>query len=186
MRKKVGIPWEELGIAEEYAASENTFEENERIYASVLGRAEYDKAKHEISVLAEKTAKPFTEGCKVIAQVLAVRKSRVLVKLIEARLGPEKRILTQFFATLFISNVDERFIKDLNEEFKVGDFIIAEVESIKPYGVYLRTNKPSLGVIKAYCSVCRAPLYLTNQKLMCKRCGSVEKRKLSAEYILKV
>ena len=186
MQKKVVIPGEKLAIAEEYVGSENTFQENEKIYSAVLGKAEYDARKHEIDVVAERSVRPFVAGCKVIGQVMGVRKSRVLVKLLEARLGPEKCVLTQYFATLFISNVADRFVKDLSEEFKIGDFIVAEVDSIKPYGVYLRTDKPSLGVIKAYCSKCRAPLYLTNNKLMCKRCGSVEARKLSAEYILKV
>lgn len=186
MQKKIVVPGEELAIAEEYAAGESTFEENERIYSAVLGKANYDSQKHEIAVNAEKNVKSFSAGCRVIGHVAAVRKNRVLVKLLKAYLGPEERVLTQFFATLFISNVADRFVKDLSEEFKIGDFIAAEVDSIKPYGVYLRTDKPSLGVIKAYCSKCRAPLYLTNNKLMCKRCGSVEKRKLSAEYILKV
>lgn len=186
MQKRVVVPGEELAIAEEYSAGESTFEENERIYSAILGRVNYDVHKHEIGIVSDKNVKAFSVGCKVIGQVTAVRKNRALVKLLKASLGPERRVLTQFFATLFISNVADRFVKDLSEEFKIGDFIAAEVDSIKPYGVYLRTDKPSLGVIKAYCSKCRAPLYLTNNKLMCKHCGSVEKRKLSAEYILKV
>jgi len=186
MRKKVVIPGEMLAIAEEFTACENAFQEGEKIYASTIGVAEYDKKSHEVRVQGRKNVKPFAPGCRVIGQVLAVRKSRVLVKLFEAMEGPEPRVLTQSYATLFISNVDNRFVEDLTQEFKIGDIIAAEIDSIKPYGLYLRTDKPSLGVIRAYCSKCRAPLYLKDNKLFCKRCGSIEKRKLSVEYTLTI
>ncbi len=187
MRKeKVVIPGERLAIAEEFDAGENTFREGNEIFASVFGKAHYDKKSHTASVLAEKSAKPFEIGSKVYARVLAVRKSRVVVKLLYAFQGLEARVATQGYAILFISNVDNRFIKDLREEFRIGDIIVAEIADIKPYGVYLRTNKPSLGVIKAFCTKCRAELYLKDSKLMCKRCNNIERRKISAEYLLKL
>jgi len=186
MQKKVVIPGEMLAIAEEFVACENTFQEGENIYSNTAGFVDYNKGAHEVSVQPDKSVNPFTSGCRVTGQVIAVRKSRVLVKLLKASKNSEPGVLTQSYATLAISNVDTRFVENLNQEFKIADLIVAEVDSIKPYGVYLRTNRPSLGVIRAYCSRCRAPLYLRGNKLICKKCGSVESRKLSTEYTLKM
>lgn len=184
--KRRVIPGENLAEAEEFSEGENAFQEGEKIYSQAVGYAEYDHNAHEVRVIPDKEIKVFSKGCKVLGQVMAVRKSRVLVNLFSASEGPEKRIVNQSHATLFVSKVDERYITSLSDEFKIGDIIAAEVEDIKPYGIYLSTNKPSLGVIKAFCSRCRAPLYRKGDKLFCKRCGSIEKRKLSEDYILKM
>lgn len=180
------IPGENLAEAEEFAEGENTFQEQGNIYSEMLGFAEYDHSRHEVRVVPDKEVKVFSQGCKVLGQVVAVRNSRVLVNIFSASEGPEKRVVNRSNAILFVSKVDTRYIKSLSDEFKIGDIIAAEVDDIKPYGVYLRTNKPSLGVVKAFCSRCRAPLYLKSEKLFCKKCGSVETRKLSVDYALKM
>ncbi|MEM0359924.1 MAG: exosome complex RNA-binding protein Csl4 [Candidatus Diapherotrites archaeon] len=185
MTKKLVLPGEELGTSEEFEAGENTFQEDGLVCADCIGEAEFDQKNYQVKVKKAKPLKAFTPGTRVYGIVSAVRKNYALITMREAYAGKEKRVLTRGNATLMVSMIANSYIKDIRDAFRVGDIIVAEVESIKPYGVNLRTNKPDLGVVRAYCSKCRKPLHLTQGKLMCTGCGSLEKRKTASEYILK-
>ncbi len=186
MQKKVVVPGEELGISEEYSAEENTFEDEDgTIYADSVGTAEFDDSSREVNVEKERVVKNFSPGSTVHAAVSGVRKNRVLVHIINAEKNGEKRIVSHSMAMIPIANVSQRFVKDLRQEFRIGDIVKAEVESIKPFGIRLLTSKPSLGVVKAYCSKCRHPLHLIGRELKCTNCGSTERRKTSSEFVLK-
>ncbi|MEM4663057.1 MAG: exosome complex RNA-binding protein Csl4 [Candidatus Diapherotrites archaeon] len=184
--KKIVVPGENLAEAEEYTEGGNTFQEGEEIFSEVVGYAEYDSKNHEVRVIPDKKVRVFSIGTRVLGQVISSRKTRVLVNIMPPIDSQEYVVISQSKAILFISKVADRFVKDIEEEFKIGDIILAEIDDIKPYGIYIRTNKPNLGVIKAFCSKCRAPLYYESGKLLCKKCGSVERRKISSEYSLKM
>jgi exosome complex component CSL4 len=123
-------------------------------------------------------------GSIVIGRVLIVKDSIVIVHLLQAEKNGEKRVISNPFGLLFISNVSKKFIKDLSNEFKIGDIIKAKISNITSYSVELTTSFPELGVIKAFCSKCRKPLHLSGRILKCLSCGSNESRKLSKNYAL--
>ncbi len=186
MREKVVVPGEELGISEEYSSEENTYEDEDgTIYADSVGIARFDDDNREVRVKKNSTVRNFSPGSIVYAIVTGVRKNRVLVNILSAEKNGEKLVVNRSMAMIPIANVSTEFVRDLRNEFRIGDLIKAEVESIKPFGIRLLTNKPGLGVIKAYCSKCRHPLHLIGRELKCTNCGHTEKRKVSREFILK-
>lgn len=185
MSKRIVLPGEELSTAEEFEGGKNTFQEQGIVFSDSIGEAEFDSKNYEVKVKKAKNVKIFSPGTKVYGIVTAVRKSYAFIKILEAYDGKEPRVFTKSHATLMISVISRDYIKDIHSELKIGDIIVAEVDSIKPWGVFLRTNKPDLGIVKAYCSNCRKPLHLSHGKLMCTNCGSLEKRKLSRNYALK-
>jgi exosome complex component CSL4 len=185
LSKKIVLPGEELSTAEEFEGRENTFQDDGVVFSDSIGEAEFDSGNYEVKVKKSKPLKIFTPGTKVYGVVSAVRKNYVLISMREAYMGNEKRVLTRSHATIMVSMIAQGYVRDIRDAFRVGDIIVAEVEAIKPYGINLRTNKPDLGVIRAYCSKCRKPLHMVQEKLMCTNCGSLEKRKTGSGYILK-
>jgi len=183
--KKMVLPGEELSTAEEFENGENTFESKDMIYSDSVGEVKFDPANYEVKVVKKKTVKLFHPGTRIYGKITGIRKSSVSVKILEAYDGKEPRVFSKSRASIMISVVSSDYVKNLRDNFRIGDIIVAEVEEVKPYGINLKTNKPELGVVKAYCSKCRKPMQLSNGKLMCTGCGSIEQRKLSSEYSLK-
>ena len=185
MDKKIVLPGEELSTAEEFEEGENTFTEEDSVYSDSIGKVEFDSKNYEVSVKKKKNVKLFSPGTKIYGLVTGIRKSSVSIKILEAYDGIEPRVFTRSRASIMVSVISRDYVKDIRAEFKIGDIVVAEVEDVKPYGVNLRTDKPELGVLRAYCTKCRKPLHLSHGKLMCTSCGSLEHRKLSNEYSLK-
>jgi len=185
MDKKIVMPGEELATVEEFECGENTFSDDESVYSDSIGKAKFDSENYEVSVTNPRNVKLFTPGTQVLGVVGAIRKNYAFINIREAFDGKEKRVFSKRSATLLISSVSSDYIKNLSDMFKKGDIVRAEIESIEPYRVTIKTNKPELGVVKAFCSKCRAGMLLSGEKLMCTKCGSVEDRKLSTEYSLK-
>ncbi len=185
MDKKVVLPGEELSTAEEFEEGENTFQERDSIYSDSLGKAEFDAENYVVNVEKKKNVKLFHPGTKVYGKVTSIRKNSVRIKILEAYDGKEPRVFMKSHASIMISMISKDYVKDLRSCYRIGDIIAAEVEDVKPYGINLRTDKPELGVVRAYCAKCRAPMHLSNGKLMCTACGGIGTRKLSSEYSLK-
>ena len=185
LTKKIVLPGEELSTAEEFEEGENTFEENDLVYSDSVGVAEFDPKNYRVKVVKKKSVKLFHPGTTVYGIVTGVRKNSVHVKILEAYDKKVARIFTKSNASIMISAISRDYVKNIHDQFKIGDIVKAEVADVKPYGVNLRTDKPELGVVRAYCSKCRKPLHLSHGKLMCTSCGSIENRKLSSEYSLK-
>lgn len=185
MKEKIVSPGEELGTAEEFQEGENTFQENGFVFSDSVGKAEFDSQNYEVKVQSRKEVKLFHPGSRVYGIITATRKNRAYVKILKAFDNSEQRVFTKSKATLMIAAISKDYVKDIRNRFRIGDIILAEVETVKPYGINLRTNKPELGVVKAFCSKCRNPMQFSGKKLMCTNCGNVEKRELSKNYSLK-
>jgi exosome complex component CSL4 len=66
--------------------------------------------------------------------------------------------------------------------FKVGDIVRAKVISRMNKTFHLSTKGNNLGVISSYCSLCGEILSIDRKRLLCKKCGSTENRKISVDY----
>jgi len=136
-------------------------------------------------VFKRKELCPLEKDSVVTGRVVLVKSNMVMIELLYAEKNKEKNVISSSFAVLPARNISRLFVKDLKQLFKIGDIVKAEVAMVAPYSIDLRTNKPELGVIKAFCSGCRLPLALFGKNLKCQGCGSTEQRKLSTEYLLK-
>ncbi len=178
------IPGDYLGVIEEYLPGDGVKDENGELIATRAGKVVIDSERMEIRV------EPFTDvpplpkrGDIVIGRVIDVRPQTAIVEVVRIS-GREngREIATSKLAGIAISQVSDDYIKDMREQFRVGDIVRAMVVSAAKTPIQLSTKRHDLGVIYALCSKCRTPLVRKGNKLVCPRCGNVETRKLSTMY----
>ena len=173
-KQKIIFPGEALATEEEYSAGENTFIKNGKIVSKTLGIINANESAKEIGVKG-KTVNEIQYGDTVIGKVMLVKESSATIELMSAENG--KRITGINVAQLPIRNVSNEYVTELKKLIKIGDIVKAKIASINEYAIDLTTKGQGLGVVKAFCSNCRAELSHSNGKLMCLACGSVEDRK---------
>ena len=175
------LPGDVVGTAEEYMAGSGTYEHSGTIYASVTGRPYYDKKHRYVKVFPDVSFPPTLKvGNVVIGRITDIKESMAIVEIICLDDMKERAIPSVPQAVIHVSNIKDAYVRDLGDEFGVGDIIKAKIIDIK--NMRLSTEGPNLGVMKALCKVCRTPLQIEDGKLRCPTCNRIETRKLSKEY----
>lgn len=173
-------PGDRLGVIEEFMLGKGTYINDGVIYSQITGYAHIDKENKKITVF-QKTKMPVVPriGHLVVGEVAQVKGKVAHIKLLE--IGRFK-LKKAFSAILHVSYASKYFTKSIQDAFKPGDIISAEVIGDENPPYQLTTGKSELGVLQAYCSNCGAPLTASGRQLVCKRCGNMERRKTSADY----
>jgi exosome complex component CSL4 len=174
------LPGERFGVIEEFIPNSGTYVKDGVIYSNIVGRALMDLLSKRVSVypLASGTPVPKVSSI-VMGQVGNAQSDNVLVRLF--KIGP-KSLSGVFSGILHISDVQERYVKSMNDVCKSGDIIRTKVISIKNQISHLSTNDKSLGVVYAFCSRCSNLLEPKRHGMLCSKCGNVEKRKIAQDY----
>lgn len=178
--RKVVMPGEEIATSEEFVAGEGTYEREGKILASVTGRVELDKGEMVARVKGLNPPRLLNVGDTILGEVTDVRGTMVNIQSI----APEedgRRMTGQDMGTIHISKVTDGRSDDLRELFRLGDVVRAKVIQVKP-SLQLTTAGPDLGVLKAFCTKCRAPMTLKKAELTCDNCERTERRKLAKGY----
>ena len=123
----------------DYIAGENTYKENNKIYATRIGLVEYENRK--VSVVALKAFYVPRVGDMVIGKIVEVGVS-----------GWSVDINSPYLALLKASDVMERTFNprrdDLTSIYDVGDMIIAKITAYdRTHNPLLTVNEPGLGKI---------------------------------------
>ncbi len=182
--KKYVLPGEVIGVEEEFLPSHGTYiDEMGYIRSQLIGRTLYDIVKKTISVKHVK-GKPVIprQGDIVEGTVSSVSEDLAFIDIYAVN---DKYFRTySYIGIIHVSQASQQYIASLYDAFRPGEVVKARVlNNSHPY--QLTTRDPGLGVIIAYCSKCGSPLYKKNDRLICPRCGSIEKRKISSLYILR-
>ena len=173
-------PGEKLGVIEEFIAGNGTYTENGTIYSLTTGQMFLDKVKREIRITSN-TSQPLIPKIDdiIIGEITHVQDKNLVLKIIQI----EKNVLlSSFTGIMHISDVGTRYVKTLNDVFKVGDTIRARVISTKNGEFHLSTKNEKFGVIQAVCVYCGYPLNYEKNKLKCVNCSKVDNRKLAIDY----
>ncbi len=183
--EKIVVPGEFICTEEEFAEGKRSYESDGKIYSTILGKPEFSKEYRDISVKGAKNLRNLKRDDLVYGRVTIVRDNSVGIEMLSAEGSSGERIVVgNSFASIMVRNVSQSFVRNLKAEFKIGDIVIAKVDSIKPYGIDLRTNERDLGVVIGFCSKCRARLENAGNEFKCVACGSNEHRKIAgAEQI---
>ncbi len=170
------FPGDFLGYAEEYLAGEGVYEENGKLYASKAGKIRIKNKTINISPI--KAIPEIKKGDVVIGRVVDTRESFAIVE-IARKAGSERSLKHYDRALLHVSNISERFMKNVEEGVRYWDIIAAKVldENLR-----ITIKDEELGVLKALCSVCGNSLVREKDKLKCPMCGNVENRKIAKRY----
>jgi exosome complex component CSL4 len=174
------LPGERLGVIEEFIPDSGTYVQDGVIYSKIVGRALLDLLSKQVSVYPLVSGSPVPKvSAVVVGQVGNAQSDNVLVRIFKIGL---KRVSGVFTGILHISDVQERYVKSMNDVCRPGDIIRAKVISNKNQVSHLSTNDKSLGVVYAFCSRCSTLLESKRHEMRCPKCGNVEKRKLALDY----
>ncbi len=174
------LPGERLGVIEEFIPNSGTYVRDGVIYSKIVGRALMDLLSKRVSVyplISEATVPKVTST--VVGQVGNAQSDNVLVRIF--KIG-SKRLSGVFTGILHISDVQERYVKSMNEVCKPGDIMRAKVISDKNQIHHLSTKDKGLGVVYAFCSRCSNLLEPKRHEMRCPKCGNVERRKIALDY----
>ena len=177
------MPGDFLSVEEEFGAGKNTFEDKEgNIFASVVGKQDFNNKDREVSVKTTKEVNQIELGSIVTGKIVRIKDPVVTIEISKIERDGKEQVSSFGIVQLMIANVSRDHINFLRDEFRLGDIIKAKVIKINKFGIDVTTQYPEFGVIKAYCSNCRNALELYGRTLKCSKCGSIEKRKLSTEF----
>jgi len=179
MKKKV-LPGEEVAVVEEFIPSEGTYEDNGKVYSALLGTLELDHEEKTAKVIADNPLVTLSPGDIVFGEITDVKTSMAICEVVAVE-GKERNITGDTYGTIHISKVSPNYTEQVGKEFRPSDIVRAEVLQVKP-SIQLSTVGNHLGVIKALCRKCRAPLERRGRNLYCPRCERTEYRKLADDY----
>ncbi len=169
-------PGDVLGVSEEYAAGEGTFEDGGKIYSLFLGGLERDERQRKLAVRGRKVVRPLKEGDLVYGVVHHLYEMMTMVRFAPAQAGSE-RPANGDTAFIKISELQQGYVEKLRDCVRTGDAVKARVLDIAPLATYLTMKERDLGVIGALCSNCRKQMAFNGREFQCGACGSQEPRK---------
>jgi exosome complex component CSL4 len=175
-------PGKLLGTEEEFSAGSCVYIEEGKLHALCTGDTSTDKQKIVSVKPSNAVPKMVAPGMVVYGRVEDIFEPIALVKINPVEKGGVRQTQGDYFSVLHISNIKGDYVNSVRSEVRVGDIIKAIVSEIRRGEVYLDMRSQDCGVVKAYCSKCRSPLYLKDRILVCHSCGNREGRKLSREY----
>src|SRR6266566_4354520 len=180
MERKMVLPGDEIAVAEEFEPGEGTYEAKGLVFAATPGVLELDPANRVARVRAFNPPAELRVGDIVYGVVDDIRGMMATASILAIH-GRTRQISGESEGTIHISNVSEEYTEDIHDMYRLGDIIRAKVIQVKP-SLQLTTAEPSLGVVKALCSVCRGSLEMRGSDLYCPRDERSERRKLAADY----
>lgn len=173
------FPGKVLGVEEEFGSGEGTYSEGGVVYALNAGNVEIGRDRV-VRVRAQTVPETIKVRSVVLGRVEDIIEPISLVKIEPLSDAGRRQAPLAYFAVLHISRIKMGYVKSIRDEVRIGDIIKARVEEIRRGEVYLSTKENGMGVVKAFCSLCRAPLELSSGELLCRSCGSKERRKLAS------
>jgi exosome complex component CSL4 len=187
MKKKLVFPGQALATAEEFSPGKNAFEdESGEVKAASVGQSEFKSEEREVDVAKKgRNVLPLKRGDTVYGGVVMVKNDFVIIEIFKAEWNGTPKVFNDSRAVLVIRNASRGYVESMNELFKLGDILKAEVTQVTKYSTEISTEQGPFGVIKAFCSKCKQPLQMFQEQLKCTGCGNVESRKVSQDYILR-
>ena len=179
MDKKFVVPGDFIGTEEEYLSGEGTFSDNEKIYSTITGEA--SEAARKLAVFQKRPLKPLGIGNTIIGTVENIVEPSALVSM-QVGVGEHRFGETDDYAVLHASMIRKGFVKNVRDEYKIGDIIRAKIVDMRNGEFRLSTDGEELGAIKAFCHVCRHPMKFESGLLSCENCGAKDNRKIAKDY----
>lgn len=187
-KREFVIPGDYIGVAEEYLPGDGAYEENGKIYATLVGNLDLDMSRRSASVISKTNVLPqLKEGDIVYGEIVSVKPQMVYVDLLALEGYADKKLSANTKARIYVSQTDKKYVKTISTEFRNGDVVRARVVDTQGDSIRLSTAEDGLGVIRAICGVCKKTLENKDGNLdgnlECSYCGSKETRKTANDYL---
>ncbi|MFA4982763.1 MAG: exosome complex RNA-binding protein Csl4 [Candidatus Micrarchaeia archaeon] len=179
MDKKLVVPGDFIGIEEEYLPGAGTFADNEKVYAALTG--EISDKDRTLAVQQKRPWKALAPGMVILGRVENISEPIALVSVMVG--GAEIRFSeTNDYAVLHASMIKRGYVKNVRDEYKVGDIIRAKIVDMRNGELRLATDSDELGAIKAFCPKCRHGMKVESGILKCEDCEWKDNRKIAKDY----
>ncbi len=181
LAKGLLLPGFYISTIEEFSAKSGAYEDSGGVYSSKVGLPEYDRTEHYVSVKPFKISAPerLALGAVYVGLVSDVHKNFAQVTIFSKdQLGRP----VPFSALLHVSRGGVRRARAATELVKPADVVMVKlITDWVPLQVSM--EEPELGVVRASCSRCGAPLTWDHDGVLkCHTCGHREIRKVSVDY----
>ncbi len=178
--QKVVLPGEKLGVIEEFIAGAGTYVENGAIYSSETGVLELDLRRREVLVKSVTHRPQIPKVGDVIVGKVISTSDKTLSASIDEINGEKTE--ADLSGIMHVSDIARGYVKSVNDAFRPGDIIRAQVISTKNREYHLSTQDDKLGVLKAQCIYCGQSLTMMDRALRCSNCGENGRRKLANDF----
>jgi exosome complex component CSL4 len=119
-------------------------------------------------------------GDFVLGEITMIKPAMAGVNVLHVE-GKRRVIVGDTNGTLHVSKIAKRYVRDVGQEYRLGDIVRAQVISVKP-SVQLSTDVERGGSILALCLRCRFGLKKVQKALECPNCGRREMRNIAPDY----
>lgn len=174
------FPGDEVAVEEEYLASDGTFANDGKIYASQIGVLVLDDDECVARVVSPNPPNTLAPGDIVYAVISDVRNTMATADVV-AKKGTKRGLGGETYATIHVSKISQGYTDDVSKELRKGDYIRARVTGITP-SLQLTTKDDHLGVIRSLCGTCKTKLIKKGKGLYCTECERAFLRKLADDY----
>lgn len=173
------LPGDKIAVIEEFLPDEFCYEQDGGIYSKVLGHVVTDPKKHKISVIPKKSHRSIKNGDIGIGRVEFMKKQIAMVDIYYLN---QEDLLVPASAVLHISEASRRFVKNMYEVTRPGDWLRFKIiRAIRP--LYISLIGEGLGVIIAFCTHCGHELnYKRRNTLECPNCEHTQPRITSKRF----
>ena len=181
MEKRFVVPGDFIGTEEEFLAGNGTFSEGEGVYATAAGTA--SESDRKLVVAQRKTLRALGIGAVIFGRVENIVEPIALVSMLGGSSGEADRFgENPDYAVLHASMIRRGYVKNVRDEYRIGDIIRAKIVDIRNGEMRLSTDADELGAVKAFCAKCRHPLRLESGLLKCESCENKDNRKIAKDY----
>ena len=173
MDEKQKIPGEKIASIEEYLPGDNTFEDDDTIRATTIGKINLDSSERLASINRQK-------------QITVPNVGDVIIGVVEANLPSMIAIMIKFVNGEKVNSDLEcicvtRHIRKKNIAL-AKDVVKAEIISHINGTIHASIDSPEHGVLFTKCRKCFGTVVKMRDAVKCKDCGWIDDRKLSLGF----
>lgn len=176
-KKKLVLPGEYISSAEEAVPGENTYEEKDNIYAAAMGEENLAEGTASVRVKENRLKAPHV-GMRVYGLIIKTMLNKAIAVCMPVEEAEGKIRSIEFEAVLPVTEIRKGYVKDMRDEVKMGDIIIAKINKMTELGPELTILWPEYGLVSVFCPRCRTKMDLKSRIFICNQCEWKERRKV--------
>lgn len=177
------VPGDVLGVEEEFMPGENAYVDAGIVYSSATGKVQFDPRSRRVSVFPTSRLPPIPiRGDTVLGRICFMRGQFAHMEIVAIEGEKTREIPSAPEGAIHISQARRGYVRDLSNQFQIGDIVRASVVNPQRSPIILSTVGDDLGVVLSKCPKCRSPMVIRDKKLYCETCDIYDNRKLSTMY----
>lgn len=178
MENKLVLPGDHLSSAEEAEPGQNTYTENDEVYAATAGENISEPGTAEVKTKGRSIKLPYV-GMPVYCMVVKASLNKAICECmpIEEAEGGQRGVMVT--AVLPVTAIRGGYVREIRDEVRIGDIIKAKIQKIEKNSYDITIKPHDCGVIACFCPRCRDEMKKKEANLfICPKCGWKDRKKL--------